>query len=135
MILDTSLVLRILKDRGFFEKIREKIDEEVKITSISVYELLRGAEYIRARYGRAYECELVRRLVGELEVLPFIEKDSEIAAAIWARLRERGREVSDADIMISAICLRSGEKLLTLDEDFKVIGEVAEEFKVEVLRA
>ena len=38
---------------------------------------------------------------------------------IWARLREKGYELSDADIMISAISIREQEKLVTLGRDFE----------------
>lgn len=126
MILDTSAILRILRDRSFFEKLKDRIDEDVKITSITAYELLRGAAYIKLRHGRENEIELVRDLVKSIEVLPFDMRDAEISAAIWARLKEKGYEVNDADVMIAAICVRENEKLLTLDEDFELIRAVTE---------
>ena len=49
MILDTSVVIRILKEREFFEKIRDLIGD-VRITSVKAYELMRGAEYMMVRY-------------------------------------------------------------------------------------
>ena len=133
MIFDTSIVLQVLKDRSFFESLREKINEEVKITSITVYELLRGAAYIKLRYGRDYEYNLVRNFVDDIEILPFTSRDSEVSAMIWAKLRERGYEVSDADIMISAISIREEEKLITLDRDFEYIRNVAE-LDVDILK-
>ena len=133
MIFDTSIVLQVLKDRNFFESLREKINEEVKITSITAYELLRGAAYIKLRYGRDYEYNLVRSFVSDIEILPFTSMDSDVSAMIWARLRERGYEVSDADIMISAISIREEEKLITLDRDFEYIRNVAE-LDVDILK-
>jgi len=133
LIFDTSIVLQVLKDRSFFESLREKINEEVKITSITVYELLRGAAYIKLRYGRDYEYNLVRNFVDDIEILPFTSRDSEVSAMIWAKLRERGYEVSDADIMISAISIREEEKLITLDRDFEYIRNVAE-LDVDILK-
>ena len=133
MIFDTSIVLHVLKDRSFFESLREKINEEVKITSITAYELLRGAAYIKLRYGRDYEYNLIRSFVEDVEILPFTSMDSEVSAMIWARLRERGYEVSDADIMISAISIREEEKLITLDRDFEYIRNVAE-LDVDILK-
>ncbi len=134
MIFDTSIVLQVLKDRSFFESLREKINEEVKITSITAYELLRGAAYIKLRYGRDYEYNLVRNFVNDIEILPFTSRDSEVSAMIWAKLRERGYEVSDADIMISAISIREEEKLITLDRDFEYIRNVAE-LDVDILKS
>ncbi len=126
MIFDTSIILQILKDKNFFESLKEEIDEEVKITSITAYELLRGAAYIRLKYGRDHELNLIRDFIGDVEVLPFTQKDSEVSATIWAKLREKGYELSDADIMISAISIRENEKLITLDRDFGFIRSVAE---------
>ncbi len=75
---------------------------------------------------------LIKDLIGSIEVLSFEAKDAEISATLWARLRERGYEVNDADIMISAVSMRVYEKLLTLDRDFELIRAVAE-LDVEVL--
>ncbi|MEM1512202.1 MAG: type II toxin-antitoxin system VapC family toxin [Candidatus Jordarchaeales archaeon] len=133
MIFGTSLVLRILRNREFFEKIRGRIGEEVKIMFISVYELLRGAEYIKVRYGRTTSTSWSRGLWVSLMFHRSLKKLRDLCSDM-GRLREKRREASDADIMTSAISLRSGEKLLTLNEDFKAIKEVDEDFKVEVLR-
>lgn len=132
MILDTSVILRILRDRSFFEGLKERIDDDVKITSITAYELLRGAVYIKLKRGRENELEMIKDFIGNVEVLPFEARDAETSAMIWARLRERGYEVNDADIIISAISMREHEKLLTLDRDFELIRTVAE-LDVEVL--
>jgi len=137
LIFDTSIILQILKDRNFFESLKEEIDEEVKITPITpitVYELLRGAAYIRLKYGRDYELNLIRDFIGDVEILPFTHKDSEVSATIWAKLREKGYELSDADVMISAISIRENEKLITLDRDFEFIRDVIE-FDVEILES
>ena len=67
-----------------------------------------------------------------MKFLPFDVKDAEISAIIWARLRDKGYEVNEADIMISAISMREHEELLTLDKDFELIKTVAE-LDVEVL--
>lgn len=104
----------------------------MKITSITAYELLRGAAYIKFRHGGEKELELIRDFVENVEVLPFDVKDAEISAIIWARLRDKGYEVNEADIMISAISMREHEELLTLDKDFELIKTVAE-LDVEVL--
>ncbi len=133
MIFDTSLILRILKDKNFFNNLKEKIDEDVKVTSITVYELLRGAAYVKLKRGRTYEYNLIRSFMEDVEILPFTPKDSEISAMIWARLREKGYEASDVDIMISAISIRTQEKLLALDRDFEFIKNVTE-LDVDILR-
>lgn len=126
MILDTSVILRILRDRNFFKVLKEKINGEVKVTSVTAYELQRGAAYIMLKHGRDYEFNLIRDFLEELEILSFTPKDSEISAMIWAKLREKGYELNDADIMISAVSIRENEKLVTLDRDFEHISSVSE---------
>jgi len=45
-----------------------------------------------------------------------------------------GYDVSDADIIISAVAIRQHEKLITLDRDFELIREVPK-LDVEVLES
>lgn len=132
MILDTSVVIRVLRDREFFEMLKSRINENIKITSIVAYELQRGAFYIKLKYGRDYELRQIESLLSDIEILPFTSKDSEISAKIWAKLKEKGYDVNDADIMISAVAIRQHEKLITLDRDFELIREVSK-LDVEVL--
>ncbi len=125
-------MLRILKDSEFFERIKAKLDD-IKITSISAYELLRGAEYMRRKTGSKKELDVIGSLLKGIDVEPFTLEDAETASEIWARLRASGVEVNDADVMISAVSVRRGEKLLTLDRDFERIKEVVGELNVEIL--
>ena len=134
MIFDTSIVLQILKDKEFFENIKNEIDEEVKVTSISVYELLRGAIYIKLTRNSEKELNILLDLFSDISIIPFTSEDAKIASIIWAKLKAEGLSISDADIMISAICIRNGERLLTLDRDFEMIKRVHEGFDVEILQ-
>jgi len=131
LIIDTSVLLRILRDRGFFDKIKTKISD-YKVTSITAYELLRAASYLELK-GSSRELEILEDLLRDTDIIPFTRDDLKFSARIWAKLRERGIEVSDAVIMISAICLRSKEKLITLERDFKYIKEIFKELDVEIL--
>lgn len=133
MIFDTSVVLKILKDRTFFKEIRSFIDEEVKITSITAYELLRGAVYIKLSRHSEKELNIVLSLMSDVDVIPFEKEDAKIASIIWAKLKERRTPVNDADVLIASMCIRKNERLLTLDEDFLKIKRIHEEFDVKVL--
>ena len=133
MIFDTSIVLQILKDKEFFENIKDKIDEEIKITSVSVYELLRGAIYIKLTRNSEKELNILLDLFSDISIIPFTSEDAKIASIIWAKLKAEGLGINDADIMISAICIRNEEKLLTLDKDFEMIKRVHENFDVEII--
>jgi len=133
LIFDTSTVLQILKDRDFFEKIKDKIDGEIKITSITAYELLRGAIYLKITKHSEKELNVILSFISELEVVPFGRDDVKIAAYIWGKLKSKGTLVNDADILIASICAGNRQKLLTIDEDFRKIKEVYDEFEVEFL--
>ncbi len=122
-----------MEDREFFEKIKSFVHEEVKITSITAYELLRGAIYIKLSIHSEKEMNIILSLISDVDVVPFEREDAKIASAIWAKLKEKGVFVNDADILIASTCIRNKEKLLTLDKDFLKIKEIHEGFDVEVL--
>lgn len=132
MIFDTSLVLRILSDKKILDTLN--VSEEVRITSITAYELLRGAMYINITSRRDRELNIILSLISELNVIPFTSEDAKIASYIWARLKETGKVVNDADILIASICASNNEKLLTLDEDYEKIKSVYEKLEVNVLK-
>lgn len=131
MIVDTSVLLRILEDRKFFEKIKPKI-ADYKITSITAYELLRGATYLKLK-GSSKELEVLEGLLHETDIVPFTRDELKISATIWAKLKDKNIRVSDAIVMVSAICIRNKEKLITLESDFKHIKEIFKDFDVEIL--
>lgn len=131
MIFDTSIVLQILKDKNFVQDIRDRVDNEIKITSITVYELLRGAAYLKVAKHSEKELNIILSLVSELDVVPFGRKEAKIAAYIWGKLKLKGTVVSDADVLIASVCAANRQKLLTADEDFRKIKEVYGRFEVE----
>jgi len=132
LIFDTSVLLRVLREKDFLERL--SVSEEVRITSITVYELLRGAVFINLTRRRDREMNIVLSLISELNVIPLTGDDAKVASYIWARLREKGESVSDADILVASICSGKGEKLLTLNGDYEKIRNVYEKLEVEILK-
>ena len=61
--------------------------------------------YANLTSGRTKELNIIISLLSELTVIPFNLEDAKIASYIWAKLREKGMMVNDADILISAVCL------------------------------
>ncbi len=133
MIFDTSTILQVLKDERFVSKLEEIGVGEIAVTSITAYELLRGAAYL-ARRGIERELRVIVRMLSELLVISFTYDDARVASLIWSKLRERGTLVSDADILIASISLRLGEVLVSLDEDFQKIKEVEPGLELVLLR-
>lgn len=54
----------------------------MKITSVTAYELLRGAMYINIVRGRDRESNIILSLISELTVVPFTSEDAKIASYI-----------------------------------------------------
>lgn len=133
MIFDTSTILRVLKDESFVSELEKMVLGEIAVTSISAYELLRGAAYL-ARRGSERELRVIVRMLSELPVIPFTHEDAKIASFIWSKLKERGVHVNDADILIASISLRLGEALVSLDEDFMRIKEVEPNLELVLLK-
>ncbi|MEM3886502.1 MAG: type II toxin-antitoxin system VapC family toxin, partial [Candidatus Methanomethylicia archaeon] len=107
--------------------------EEVKITSVTAYELLRGAFYSNLTSGRDRELNIILSLISELNVVPFGLEDARIASYIWAKLKEKGIIVNEAYILIASICIRNKEKLLTLDKDYDKIKSIYEKIDIKIL--
>ncbi|MEM3384414.1 MAG: hypothetical protein QW738_05480 [Nitrososphaeria archaeon] len=68
-----------------------------------------------------------------MNAVPFRLEDARIASYIWAKLKEKGMIVNEADILIVSICIGNKEKLLTLDKDYDKIKNVYEKIDQEIL--
>ncbi|BAD86184.1 predicted nucleic acid-binding protein, containing PIN domain [Thermococcus kodakarensis KOD1] len=101
VVIDTNIVIRRVKAG---EEIRENI------TEVTVVEYPPVITY--------------RKFHGE--VLLITRRSIATAVELQRRLRKIGRPKQFADIMIAAICITNGEKLITHDSDFKDIREVSE---------
>ncbi|MCE4610439.1 MAG: hypothetical protein F7B17_00520 [Desulfurococcales archaeon] len=66
-----------------------------------------------------------------------VREDYILAHKLQLKLIEKGKPQQATDLIIAAITLRLGEKLVTMDRDFEVIAEAARElgyeFKLEVI--
>jgi len=82
------------------------------------YEMLRGFRYVNATSKQRSYMQLCSRYpVGEMK-----RETWELAASIYAELRQKGYTVGDADILIAAFCLHEGHTLVTNNiKDFKNI--------------
>lgn len=94
--------------------------------------MLRGAIYVKLTRNK--ELSILLDLFSDISIVPFTSEDAKIASIIWAKLKAEGLSISDADIIILAVCIRNREKLLTLDRDFEMIKRVHENFDVEILQ-
>ena len=131
LIFDTSALLSLLKDEDFLEKHPQT--SEVKTTAISEYELLRGALWLKLKNNSARELNLLLKFFEDIRILPFSSRAAKIAGDLHIRLRQIGKSINDADLMIAAIAITEGESLLTADKDFEMIAGVYPGFSVTFL--
>jgi len=85
------------------------------------------------RNGSDKELNALLDLFSDVEVIPFTLEDAKIASTVWAKLKTKGLTINDADIMISAVCIRCGERLMTLDRDFEKVKAVCDDLQLEIL--
>jgi tRNA(fMet)-specific endonuclease VapC len=96
-------------------KIRDKIleaineGEELCLTSINVYEILKG---YRWRKSAAKE-KMFKEFLKSINIFSIDDGIIELAASIYAELRENGKTVDDADIIIAAIVISNTGKLVS----------------------
>ncbi|MCL2323067.1 MAG: type II toxin-antitoxin system VapC family toxin [Oscillospiraceae bacterium] len=86
-----------------------KEDEQVCVTSINVYEVLKGLKYKEnEKILKGFQS-----LFRFVEVFFFDTNAAEIASKIYAELRKKGRPIGDADILIASIVIKNKGILVT----------------------
>ncbi|MDD4191499.1 MAG: type II toxin-antitoxin system VapC family toxin [Mangrovibacterium sp.] len=100
VVVDTNIFIDYLraKDKKNTELFEIPDDNEICISSITLYELLMGATNEKKRKD-------VQLLTKGLSVLPFDEDISVLASDIYHRLRKSNKMIEFRDIFIAATCL------------------------------
>jgi predicted nucleic acid-binding protein len=110
--LDTNIVSYCLK--GLFN-LEEKIDDtlaegnHITIPPITFYESLRGLLAVKA----TTKLMMFHMMYSQLGQSKMEEPDWVRAAKLYADLKQKGRPMSDSDILQAAFCLRRGYTLVT----------------------
>lgn len=115
VIFDTNLIIDYLHGEERSVQIINAFigKERLSITCINEYELFKGA-------GIAGE-ELLNMLLGSFNIYYLNQNSIRIAANIYKRLKQKGKLIDDADILIASIASENGETLITQDSDFERI--------------
>jgi predicted nucleic acid-binding protein len=112
IFLDTDILSYFLRgDDAIINKISQVIEhgEEIGLTTMSVYEILKGFRY---RNNKKKET-LFLEMLDNLSVFSLDNTAINIAADIYASLRKSGQTISDADIIIAAIVMSNNGILVT----------------------
>ena len=82
------------------------------------YEVLRGLLKVNA----SQKLQLFRDTITPLmDHLALTDADWQLAAQLWADMRNQGRQFSDVDLLISAIAQRLDAVVVTSDDDFAAL--------------
>ncbi|MFB6199366.1 MAG: type II toxin-antitoxin system VapC family toxin [Candidatus Nanohaloarchaea archaeon] len=116
-LLDTSVIIGLLRGEEKAEEIIENEDETLCTCSPIQCELYRGTKLARKTEEGEKEVEA---LINQLENL---EATKESAKKV-AELQEKYPEINTFDLMIAAISLSHQASLITKDKDFQKIEEL-----------
>jgi len=103
--------------------------EDLLVSSLTVYELLVGANYVWRKHGDLREIIVVSDMLKALTETPVDSDVVKRAAKVKAELMLKGVKVPDLDVLIA--CSDSDAEILTFDEDFKPLKDLG--FKVTVI--
>jgi len=113
LVLDTTVLIDALRGRSAAAKVRAvaAAGELLMTTAINIEEIVRGL--------RPKEADVVRRLVGGLQVLPVRQVDAERAGSWRREFAEHGVTLAQADCLIAATAVGAGARLATANsKDF-----------------
>jgi len=125
--LDTDIIIDYLKETKETENLMKKLYnkfDEIVLTTVTIYELLAGVEYLGGK-----DRDDVETVIRNSSILLLDEIASREAAKITAELKKSGQQIGIADELIAAICKTYDTCLLTKNighfqrvRDLKVIG-------------
>ena len=108
--LDTSILIDYFrkksKDETTFYKLTE-VPYSFAVTSITVFEIYRGVTQIQKSFWDD--------LFNQMDILPFDERASKIAASLLQKLNLKNNQIALPDLFIAAIAIQKQIKLATLN--------------------
>jgi predicted nucleic acid-binding protein len=132
LILDTSFLIQLMKKNRKAIALLEgkkKDVEDIMISSLSIYELLAGAQYIHQKHKSMDEFRKIEKVLRFLTEVPLTSKIAWKAAEIRAKLQISGESVPDIDLLIA--CSDEDVQILTFDGDFAPLLQY--DFDLEIL--
>jgi tRNA(fMet)-specific endonuclease VapC len=128
-LLDTCTISNLLKNKGnvMHKTIKHK-PEMLAISTLSIMELEYGFMLKNTKYAK--EHGNFRNVLKQMNVLPFSQKTSEIAAKLRADLRAVGTPIGHYDLLIAATALEYDLRCVTSNtgEFQRVEGLVLEDW-------
>ncbi len=114
IVFDTDVISYLLRSRpptGLVRRVAELDPEEQATTSITVGELVCGAQ--RSQRPEYFLSRLEELVWPNVRVLPFDRAAGEVYGRLRAALEREGTPVAEPDLRIAATCIRFGALLAT----------------------
>ncbi len=111
-VLDTDILSSIMRQDGDAVSNAKKYLADHRSLNISIitrYEILRGLMAKNA----TNQIAKFDRLCGTMDVLQLTDPIVVRAASVYGQLRQKGKPIGDADILIAATCLENGYDIVT----------------------
>ena len=117
--LESDFIINLLKGDAnavrFYEEIRNATLAITAVTSVTLFEILRGKEQNLEKVKKFEE------LREKMTVLSFGEQEAEEASQIEKAIHQRGQEISPLDLLIGATAKINGAILISNDSDYQRI--------------
>lgn len=125
-VFDTNIIsgLRPSKNPALFKRMQQNKDQTLCLCEPIIFEVERGYEHRQAHQQLArFRAQLTPLFV----VVPAQLANWRVAAKLWSDARQRGRQLSDVDVLLAAMTLRLNGILVTDDGDFAYLPLVRTE--------
>jgi len=110
-VLDANTLIYFFKNQGqVAQRLMACHSSEIAVPAIVYYELKVGIAKSNAPQKRL---EQLTSFISQVSVLPFTEKEADVAAIIRARLEQNGTPIGPLDTLIAATALAHDAVLIT----------------------
>ncbi|MCS7122117.1 MAG: type II toxin-antitoxin system VapC family toxin [Archaeoglobaceae archaeon] len=124
ILLDTSFLIELKKGNEKAVKVLKELSEKCEdllVSTLTVYELLSGANYLWKKFGNARDLLIIQEMLKSLTIVPFEFENARKASEVRAELMLRGLNVPDVDVLIAC---SEDAKILTFDKDFTPLKDL-----------
>ena len=125
VVLDTSFLIELKRGSkkavNALEK-RKNECEDLIVSTLTVYELLVGTNYVWKKHGNSREMMVIEDMLKYLTVVPVDLDVVKRASNVKAELMLRGISVPDLDVLIA--CSTENAEILTFDKDFATLKDL-----------
>jgi len=132
ILLDTSFLIELKKgNKKVLNALEERKEwcEDMLVSSLTIYELLVGANYVLKKHGNMKELMTINDILKPLTLVPVDLDVVKRASAVKAEVMLKGLKVPDLDILIA--CSDEDAEVLTFDKDFSSLKDLG--FKITIL--